>query len=73
MTDELKKAIANLCFIAETVAHLQGRERDILPTVDKVRDLMDAEDEMVEIPFSAYQVMGIVRCPKSMADKIEIV
>ena len=30
-------AITALCFIAETVAHLRGQERDILPHTDAVR------------------------------------
>jgi len=37
---ELLELLEGLTFIAETVAHLRGLERDILPTTDKARKLI---------------------------------
>ena len=43
-TDEFFKTVKELMFIAETVAHLRGLEREILPTVEKMEIMMDAID-----------------------------
>lgn len=37
---ELLELLEGLTFIAETVAHLRGLEREILPTTDKARELI---------------------------------
>jgi len=37
---EILSLLESLTFIAETVAHLRGLERDILPTTDKARELI---------------------------------
>ncbi len=37
---DLIASLKAVTFIAETVAHLQGKERDILPTTDKARELI---------------------------------
>ncbi len=34
---DLLEALKELAFIVETVAHLQGRERELLPTADRAR------------------------------------
>lgn len=41
MTPEQYKAIERAIFIAETVAHLQGKEREILPVTDAAREALD--------------------------------
>lgn len=38
---EFYKTIKELMFIAETTAHLRGLEREILPTVDKMREMLN--------------------------------
>lgn len=35
--EELLQTVGELAFIVETVAHLQGKERELLPTADKAR------------------------------------
>lgn len=35
--DELLSSMANLAFIVETVAHMQGKEAHLLPTADLAR------------------------------------
>lgn len=37
---QLLAVFEGLTFIAETVAHMRGLERDILPTTDKARELI---------------------------------
>lgn len=39
---EVMEVIRNLSFVAETVAHLKGMERTILPTTDKARAILKA-------------------------------
>lgn len=39
--DEVLDTMAGLAFIVETVAHLQGKERELLPTSDKARRMID--------------------------------
>lgn len=39
--DELLDTLGGLAFIVETVAHLQGKERELLPTADKARRMID--------------------------------
>ena len=38
---EIIAALKSLAFIVETVAHLQGRECDLLPAADKAREIID--------------------------------
>lgn len=40
--EEVLKVLGDVTFIAETVAHLQGKETSILPTTDKARKILDA-------------------------------
>lgn len=39
----LTQSIAKLCFIAESVAHLQGREREILEYTERVREWLKGQ------------------------------
>ena len=39
--EEVLAKMKELCFIVETVAHLQGREGTLLPTVDQARKLIE--------------------------------
>lgn len=38
--EEVLSAMANLCFIVECVAHLQGKEEQLLPVADKARRII---------------------------------
>jgi len=38
--DEVLQVLKDVTFIAETVAHTRGLERDILPTTDRARDIL---------------------------------
>jgi hypothetical protein len=38
---DLLASLKELAFIVETVAHLQGRERELLPAADRARALQD--------------------------------
>lgn len=38
---DLLGVLAELCFIAETVAHLQAKEHIILPTTDRARAMIE--------------------------------
>ena len=38
---ELVASLEELAFIVESVAHLQGREKDLLPAANKARALLD--------------------------------
>lgn len=41
----MKPKIQQLIFNAETVAHLQGYERQILPATDLIREMVDIMEE----------------------------
>jgi len=51
--EQVQKALAliesasRVCFIAETVAHLQGRERHILPSTDQLRSDIKAMQDCI--------------------------
>ena len=38
--EEVTKVLGDLCFLVETVAHLQGRETAMLPTAELGRDII---------------------------------
>jgi len=38
---ELLETMGQLAFVVETVAHLQGKEKELLPTADKARALIE--------------------------------
>lgn len=40
--EDVLKVLGEVTFIAETVAHLQGKESSILPTTDKARKILAA-------------------------------
>lgn len=40
--EEVLKVLGDVTFIAETVAHLHGKESSILPTTDKARQILAA-------------------------------
>lgn len=37
---EIITTLKSLAFIVETVAHMQGRERDLLPAAEKAREII---------------------------------
>lgn len=39
--DALAAALAECAFVVETVAHLQGHERELLPMADRARALLE--------------------------------
>lgn len=39
--DEVLQTMAELAFIVETVAHLQGKEATLLPPADRARTIID--------------------------------
>ena len=41
MQAEIVETLAELAFIVETVAHLQGRERELLPAAERARELIN--------------------------------
>lgn len=40
--EQVLAVLERVTFIAETVAHLQGKEREILPTTDAAREILNA-------------------------------
>jgi len=38
----LMESLAECVFVVETVAHLQGKERSLLPMADRARELLDS-------------------------------
>ena len=38
--EEVTKVLGDLCFLVETIAHLQGRETAMLPTAELGRDII---------------------------------
>ena len=40
--EEVLKVLGEVTFIAETVAHLNGQERAIIPTTDRAREIIAA-------------------------------
>lgn len=40
--EQVLTSLSKLAFIAETVAHLQGKERELLPTAEEARRLIAA-------------------------------
>lgn len=40
--DHVLTTMANLAFVVETVAHLQGKERDLLPSAEEARRIIAA-------------------------------
>jgi hypothetical protein len=45
--------IKELIFVAESVAHLQGYEREILPLTDRVREMYSIMKKMCKVPITA--------------------
>lgn len=39
--EEVLQVLGELCFITETVAHLQGQEKALLPTADRGRKIIE--------------------------------
>lgn len=50
------ECIAYLVFMCETVAHLQGQERSLLPITDRVREWLDGLEETTDLDELARAV-----------------
>lgn len=62
------ECIAYLCFVCETVAHLQGRERPILPVTDRVREWLDGLEEQADLgELGTAVIAGSLGIPAALA------